>query len=544
MLRRIVLSLALAGLVQNSLTAQETQPQRFLTVDDVFQESEELSSVTAVNFSEPAYPQAPATKACAPPPPKETGLCDSLPCDGDICVPMSVGCDSIDCDNGWCRSLCDDTPFLAGLKNQKVGSWTYSMGGAFRYRYLDERNRLRPPVPGRQSSYHQTRFTPYLEVKHGDDFTGYVQAIDAPTFGNELPTLPIDENRADLLQYYGDFKLLGEKNDSLRFRVGRQFLKYGSQHLISPLGWSNTFRNFEGFKMYYDNPNWSIDAFATRPVNGAAGNIYRPTSYDTPDQSRWFSGVYTTWKKAPKGSLDMYWLWLDEDNDRADRIDGNRHTFGMRYAGSHGINDSCGDKWMTFGWDYEGAFQVGEDVVGMGPAQDVTAGFFSANNGLTFNQVAWTPTLSGIFYWGSGDDDPTDGEQHTVSTLFPLGHAYWGLIDNFSGQNLLDYSLQATVKPTDKLTLLSAVHWFQKHQAEDAIWNVAGAPFGGVTETNSRFLGTEVDLVATYAVNKNLTLQGGYFWFFYGGAVNDHPTAAVANRDDASQFYFMADWKF
>ena len=185
---------------------------------------------------------------------------------------------------------------------------------------------------------------------------------------------------------------------------------------------------------------------------------------------------------------------------------------------------------MTYAWDWEGAFQVGEDIVGAGPAQDVQAGFFSSINRLTLNQVAWSPTVSGIFYWGSGDDDPTDGTQHTVSTLFPLGHAYWGLIDNFSGQNLLDYSVEFSVKPTEKLTCLAAFHWFQKHQAEDAIWNIAGAPFGGVTETGSRYIGNEIDLVATYKLKKNVTLQAGYFWFFYGDAVSNHPNTLVADR--------------
>lgn len=392
------------------------------------------------------------------------------------CSPLTNSCDQYDCEPGWLSSILDNSMDLKCLKDCETGCWTTSTGGALRYRYIDERNRLRPPLTGRHSNYNQWRFNPYIESKYGDLFTARVEGIDATTFGNELPLTPIDENRFDLLQYYGDVKLW-DFNDgsSLRFRVGRQFLIYGSQHLVSNLGWGNTFRNFEGYRLYYSGANWDIDAFATRPVNGAAGNTFRPQSYDTPDQSRWFNGVYATYKKAPKGTFDFYWLWLDEDEDKADRIDGNRHTFGMRYAGKHPIKNGCGDAYLTYSWDWEGAFQTGSDIVGMGPAQDVNAGFFSSNNGITFNQVPWTPTLTGLFFWGSGDSDPNDGTLHTVSTLFPLGHAYWGMIDNFSGQNLLDYSLQMSVKPTKKLTLLSAVHWFQKAQAEDAIWNVAGA---------------------------------------------------------------------
>ncbi len=546
MFRCLVYSIALAGLVQNAVHAQKVAELQIpSSPEQIFSQPVESSFVAPIVFEEAnSLPPAPAESyspaACV----GGGAPCDSISCNN--CTPVLGGCDSINgCDKGWCSGLLCGDSFLGGLKNQKMGPFTYSIGGALRYRYLDESNRLRPPLTGRDSSYNQWRFTPHLEIKYGDQFTGYVEAIDAPTFNEDLPLLPIDENRFDLLQYYTDFKIFdsccGEK---IRVRTGRQFLKYGSQHLISPLAWSNTYRNFEGVKVYYTSKDWNIDAFATRPVNGAAGNQFRPNSFDNPDQSRWFSGVYGTYKNAPKGTLDLYWLWLDEDADRADRIDGNRHTFGARYAGKHPIKDECGDPWTTLGWDFEGAFQVGEDVVGAGPAKDVRAGFVSTNTGLTFNQMPWTPTLSGVFFWGSGDDDPTDGTTNTVSTLFPLGHAYWGLIDNFSGQNLLDYSAQISVKPTKKLTFLAAWHWFDKAQSEDAIWNVAGAPFGGIVPTASRHLGNELDLVATYAASKDVTLQAGYFWFFYGDAVNNHPVGAVANRDDADQFYFLANWKF
>lgn len=544
MMLRVSKASTVLFLLASGAWAQDRQAEYFPPVNEIFTESAAAEFAMPVSLQETASTLAAATTnapgSCLAP-----EECVGDPCDGETCLSVTGGCDSVHCDDdGWLSGLFDDTPLLACLKNQEVGCWSYSIGGALRYRYLDESNRLRPPLTGRQSDYQQWRFTPYLEVKRGDAFTGYVQGIDAPTFGNELPEVAIDQNRFDLLQYYGDFKVTGGKTESMRFRAGRQLLQYGSQHLVSPLAWANTFRNFEGYKLYYTSPNWDIDGFAVRPVNGASGHFDRQYSFDTPDQSRWFSGVYSTWKKAPKGTLDLYWLWLNEDEDRADRIDGNRHTFGARYAGKHPVKDECGDLWITHTWDWEGAFQVGEDVVGAGPAQDVQAGFFSATNGLTFEQMPWTPTLSGIFFWGSGDDDPNDGDLHTVSTLFPLGHAYWGMIDNFSGQNLFDYCMQATVKPTKKLTLLSAIHWFQKAQAEDAIWNVAGAPFGGVTTTDSRDLGTEVDLMATYNVNANLQLQSGYFWFFYGDAVTNHPNPGVANRGDADQFYFMVDWKF
>ena len=463
---------------------------------------------------------------------------DGAACTPDGCAPAGCADACLDvCDGKDECPLFGDEPLLGFLKGQPLADcWTYSVGGQLRFRYMDEENRLRPGGPG-TSTYNLWRFTPHLEVKRGDDFTGYVQAIDASIFNQDLPVTGIDENRADLLQYYVDFKVA----EGLRFRYGRQFLKYGSQHLVSPLGWSNTYRNFEGFKLYYTGEDWNIDGFATQPVNAAAGNIFRPKSADHPDQSRWFSGIYTTYKGVKNQTIDFYWLWLKENEDRLARIDGNRHTIGARWEGKQPVKECC-KVTGTWLWELEGAYQFGDETFRGGVNEDIQAGFVSGMMGYTFNDVPWTPTIKGVFWYGSGDDNPGDGTNNTVSTLFPLGHAHWGIIDNLNGQNLLDYSIQAALKPTKKMTLVSQLHWFAKAEATDPIYNVAGAPFPNPAApgTGSKDIGSELDIIATYQVNKNLQLQAGYSWFWYGNAV----TQDVINRGDARQFYFMATLDF
>ncbi len=441
--------------------------------------------------------------------------------------------------------LTSNEKLLAPLQNQTVwNDFTCSTGGALRYRYIDERNRLRPPPVAGRSNYDQWRFTPYVEMKYSDLITGYVQAIDAPTFGNDLPHLGIDENRADLLQFYLDVNLLDwDDGSSLHLKYGRQYLQYGSQHLISPLAWANTFRNFEGYRLYYTSEDWNIDGFAVQPVNAAAGNLFHPTSRDTTDHSRWFGGVYATYKKAPGGTFDMYWLWLKENEDKLDFIDGNRHTVGVRYAGKKPYLDEDDAAYLTFLWDFETAMQVGEEDLATGLDQEINAEMASLISGFQANQVPWTPILQGILYYGSGDRDPGDGNSQTFDTLFPLGHAYWGQIDNFSGKNLIDYGVHLTVQPTEKLNVLTGVHWFDKAAREDAIYNIAGVPFGGFVASDS-YLGNELDLVATYQMSENLQVQAGYFWFWYGPGVSENPNPLVADRGDAQMFYIMTDWAF
>jgi len=437
-------------------------------------------------------------------------------------------------------------PFLPELEPFTIETcdWTGEVGMALRYRYLQEDNRLRPGGPG-YSSYNQWRWNPRVSLTYRDTITGYIEGIDGSTFNEDLPILPIDENRWDFLQYYVDVKLMELGDGEVHGRYGRQTLLYGDQHVISPLGWANTYRNFEGFKAYYTGDEWKVDAFAVQPVNDAAQGNFPPqqvNTFDQADQSEWVSGIYATYSGLEHGQLDLYWIWDIENEPNPERQTGNRHTFGARYYGQKEIT-GCGDTpERTWKYDVQGAMQFGEDdFVSGGNDLDVYAGFFNAQLGHTWNNVSMKPTVFALYYLGSGDQDPNDGRDTTYYSLYPLGHAYWGILDNFGGQNLVDYSVGSTISPTEKLTLLSQWHWFDKHRSEDFIYNIAGAPLGpGAAGTQDSHIGTELDLVATYKVNKNLTVQTGYSWFWYGNAVQE----TALDRGDASQFYFLANYQF
>lgn len=465
--------------------------------------------------------------------------CTPETCTPDSCTPQTACEGEEEC--GPYDWLCSDELFLGHLRKQKLtDDITYSIGGQARHRYMDERYRLRP-LPGAltRTTYQLHRHNPWFELGYQDLVNVHVEAIDGSSFGSEIEDAPIDVNRSDLLQYYADVNVYEIDGKPVKYRYGRQFLQYGGQHLVSPLAWANIYRNFEGHKLFYTGTDWDVDAFAVQPVNAATNNTPYPTSFDTPDQSRWFGGIYSTYKGLPVGTLDLYWLWLKEDEPRAlaaNAADGNRHTTGVRYAGKYDVKEAD-DVVGFWSWDFETAYQFGEDNLGVEEG-NVSAGFVSLISGYTWSNRTWSPNLTGVFWWGSGDSDPNDGEINTVSTLFPLGHAFWGQIDNFSGQNLINYSVQGAVNPTKKLNLASHYHWMFKADSSDYTYNILGAALGP-NHTDS-FLGTELDLLATYQVNKNLQVQAGYFWFFYGEAI----TETALNRPDAQQFYLMTTWTY
>jgi len=459
---------------------------------------------------------------------------------GETC---GEGCGDSACDytvldlNTLFASVAGDKPLFKCLKDQKTGDLKYNAGAELRYRYMNERNRLRPGGPG-HTDYQLWRFTPFVEANYNDFIGGYVQAIDASMFGLDAPytPTPIDINRTDILQMYAELNL-GEVGDGkLKYRYGRQFLQYGSQRLLSPLGWANTFRNFEGHKLMYTSADWDVDGFIMQSVNGASGNINRPYSFDTADHNRSISGIYSTYKGIENNTYDFYWLYFDEKQSSAVLMDGQRHTIGTRIAGKKPIRE--GKKLVgTWNWDTEAAYQFGQDNFGSAANRNVQAGMVGALGGYTYEDVKWRPSIGGIFYYGSGDKNPATGTINTFDVLYPLGHAYWGQIDNLAGQNLLDYGVQVGFKPHEKFTLVNQWHYFNQAQPSTVLYNVVGAALPGSGNAN---LGNELDIVGTWTYSKAFNLQAGYFWFFYGDAINKGPLA----RSDAEQFYLQATYNF
>lgn len=442
---------------------------------------------------------------------------------------------------------------------------TLSYGGEIRHRYMDEDNRLRPLGPGQapgRSTYDLYRWRQYVDLKWGQDFRVYVEGIDASIFNNDLVVTGIDKNRWDLQNAFFDLKIAERDDKPVYFRAGRQELLYGTpsgvspgQQVISPLDWANTRRNFEGFKLFSKGDTWDVDLFAVRPVNtanptgpGGGRPAAGPTAavntwdnrFDHADSTRWYSGVYSVYRGMKDNTFEPYYVWLQTDsaNHVASWADGNRHTLGLRWTMTKPVKDECDQPWLVFATDTEGAYQFGEDN-----GADVQAGFFTTKIGTTFSQVKWTPQLTFIYYWGSGDSNPTDGKNSTYDILVPLNHAYWGIIDNVAGQNLNDIALQGTIKPHAKLTGVAAMHWFTLDQAADRIYNVAGAPVGTPGTGSGTDLGQELDLIATYAYNPNFDVQFGYSWFWYGQRVATTGGASVP-REDATQLYIQTSLRY
>ena len=419
-----------------------------------------------------------------------------------------------------------------------------SVGGEIRWRSMDEVNRLRPPFtkPGR-SVYDLIRWRNYLDLKHSDWVRLYVEMINADIYNNDLPVTGIDRNRWDLQNAFVDLKVLERDDKPVWLRVGRQELLFGSQRLVSPLDWANTRRNFQGIRINSPGVDWDLDAWLTNPVNtgtiGNGGGIgpnagvnYLGNRFDPANSNIVFGGGYATYKGIKNHVLDTYLLWADYDGSfpgGAGFPIGNRFTYGHRWAGTFNVDDGC-RAWLT---DVEGGYQFGDNA-----GQSVQAGFVAAGIGHQWKNVMWEPTLWGFYDYATGDGNPTDNVNNTFFQYYGLIHAYMGLIDNLARQNLSDVNWRLNLKPSQKVNLQVAQHFFQLANTNDKLYTVSGQQFPGATNQGSS-IGSELDLVATYNVNTNLSVELGYFQFFYGDYIN-----AVSPRGNAELLYLQSTLRY
>lgn len=406
----------------------------------------------------------------------------------------------------------------------------FSTGGELRHRFMSQDNRLQPGGPG-HDTYNLWRWRHYADLKMGDSLRFYVEGIHADTFGEDLPVQAIDENRWDLQNAFFDVEIFEtDTKGTHTLRTGRQELLFGRQRLVSPLDWANTRRNFEGFRYMVKEKDYKLDLFVVNPVNSATGfNTVAEfnNKFDEANRDVFFSGAYYSYTAIENTNIDLYYLWLEDQIQVPARADGRRHTVGSRFTKL--IPQDGGRVWDI---DAEGGFQFGEDN-----DQDVRAGFATGVLGHTWKNAPWSPRISGLLFYGSGDNSPTDGQNNTFYTMFPLGHAYWAISDNLSGQNLLNYGIQADVKPTAKTGITTAYHFFNLASDGDRAYNVAGAPVG--TPGNGTNLGQAWDLYGYYAFNPNFDVQAGYSLFWYGEFIDN-----TTPRDDASQFYIQTSIRY
>lgn len=392
----------------------------------------------------------------------------------------------------------------------------------------------------------------------------YVQAQDSREVNSDRPDFPgvlgaEGDDAFDLRQGWIEFG--NAKAFPLTAKIGRQILSYGDERLIGVFDWNNIGRTFDAVKLRWEETTWWLDAFASSVVVPERGS-YNQSDFlngNETDREQVFSGLYFSTTAIGPETIDLYALYLHENPNpkyQPNAIgDTNFGTFGLRVKSKPGafahaapVSDgkSAADgktmpppaaKPIGVDYEFEGAFQTGE-LRGF----DLTAFAVHGGVGYTFD-ASWLPRLGLEYNYGTGDRDPSDGNVQTFQNLFPTNHKFYGQMDAFSWQNMHDLGVIVKAQPITAVTLKSEFHAFWLANTDDVWYRANGAtavrPLTPAARAASSYAGSEIDLVATWNVNKHLQFEGGYSHFFAGDYLGD-----TGPGDDADFGYVQAKVTF
>jgi len=362
-----------------------------------------------------------------------------------------------------------------------------------------------------------------------------------------------ESDTVDLHQAY--IAVGNHKEFPLSAKIGRQEMSYGEERLVGAFAWNNIGRVFDAAKMRWQNAWFGADFFLSKVV------IPEDEVFNVHNDYDYFSGVYANINNVPKNTLDVYFFARNASQQAISAVPSPQapqpsardiYTLGTRLK----------SKPLEFGnWDYtlEGAYQFGnfrDRRLGANSEKlDHAAYMVVAQGGYTFADAWGTPRIGLEYAHGSGDSDPLDDDHETFENLFPTNHKFYGYMDFVSLQNIHNVRASFTLKPHKRLSLALEGHAFWLADTSDNFYNVAGAPRGGVAATPlgngyginpgyDAYVGSEIDIIAGWAMTRYAQLEVGYGHFFTGDYIDSSLSNPAFGSTDADYVYMQVNINF
>jgi hypothetical protein len=177
-----------------------------------------------------------------------------------------------------------------------------------------------------------------------------------------------------------------------------------------------------------------------------------------------------------------------------------------------------------------------------------------AQGGYTFANSWALPRLGVEYSHATGDSNSLDSKHETFDILFPTYHKYYGYMNFLSLQNIHDLRGILQCKPHPRVSLALEGHGFWLANTHDNWYTVSGTPRGGIDATPGTgyginpsycsFVGTELDVIAGWAVMRYAQLEAGYGHFFAGDYIGQSLSSPAFGSRDADWFYLQLSMKF
>jgi len=307
------------------------------------------------------------------------------------------------------------------------------------------------------------------------------------------------------------------------FRIGRQEVIYDGHRLFGSLDWAAQGRALDALRyLYKDDKGNQFDLMAAWNQagygDGAAepakltGNGYAITTGAGANNRIFNLGL-------PKAQLMAYYKKAFKSGDVAfmllDDIYNVDATSGESYSNiTLGFTPNFTASKVKFGGQFYFTGGANGKTASGGSYEKIDLSGFMANAYVQFTGVKGSPLLG--FDYLSGDDESTTDKVEGWAPKYGTNHKFYGFMDYFYVGNghggvdaksagLLDIYLQTAFNLSEKAKLAGHLHYFAS--AEER-YNA------NTDESYKGYLGTELDLVFSYALTKGVSLSAGYSQMF------------------------------
>lgn len=326
---------------------------------------------------------------------------------------------------------------------------------------------------------------------------------------------------------------------NLSLKIGRQELVYDDVRLLGNLDWLQQARRHDALLLKFEGTSWTVHAGAAYNQNSErkSGTMYNGMPIAYPAGTNGIGAMYKAMQFAhvsttlPFGKVSFLFFKDDFNRFAFASTDTLRTTpvfndrVWSRFTAGGNLYGTALKK-ITFA--LSAFYQGGRYREGTSLAEYLISGSFL---------YSATPRITvgpGVDIT-SGNDGSTGKQFQRFDPLYGTPHKFWGLMDYFyvadpfGASGLVDYYLKARYQVNDRLLISGDLHHFV---APDAF-----ASENGVRMTKA--LGTELDLVAGYALTKVASIEAGFSAMLPTPTMASASVKNVTDPDDFSTWMYL-----
>lgn len=315
-----------------------------------------------------------------------------------------------------------------------------------------------------------------------EDYTFFISFQDVRVWGDVPQLNTADKNGLAVHEAWGQVKF----NPNFAVKLGRQEIVYDDSRMFGNVGWTQQGRSHDAAIFKFGNEKFKLDLGVAynQEAENLFGNLYTVAGNYKALQYAWF---HKDWR-----NFNASFLFLNNglQNIAEDEIRYSQ-TFGTHLK--YKANDALSLNANAY-------LQSGKDILD----NDLSAYLVGLNLGY---KASAKLNLGLGFEIQSGNDNATiENENKAFTPFYGTNHKFNGFMDYFYVGNhansvgLVDVFAEIGTKLGEKSSLTAYLHNFSA-QAE-------------IGQGIEKQLGTEIDLVYTHKLNKDVAIGAGYSQMF------------------------------